>query len=58
VKDEDLMGASIDELVKLRKRMDEAYGPCADATATMNVAAGEGSLGEIVAFLREGAGHG
>jgi hypothetical protein len=37
--------------------LDRAYGPAADATASMDVAAGRGTLAEIVAFCRDAAGH-
>ncbi len=41
---------SITALEKFRDRLDEAYGPCADDRYTMNVASGEGTLRELVAF--------
>ena len=53
VDDDDPIGESIKGLETLRDRMDGAYGACADARSTMNVAAGEGTLAEVVAFVAE-----
>ena len=47
----DILGASVTALQKLRDDMDKAYGSCADCEpAIMNVAAGKGSLADIVAL--------
>ena len=49
-KDGDLMAASVAALEALQAQMDQAYGACADARATMNVAAGAGDLASLQAF--------
>ena len=41
---------SIAALEDFRTRLDAAYGPCADDHRTMNVAAGAGTLGDLIAF--------
>ena len=38
-------------------KLDRAYGPAAEATMTLDVAAGRGTLAEIVAFCRDVAGR-
>lgn len=58
IADEDVMAGSVAELKKLREAMDKAYGVCADEFRVMDLAAGDGSLAQIVAFLKEGVGHG
>jgi CRISPR system Cascade subunit CasC len=57
VQGDDLVSASTEALEGWRKKLDCAYGPAAEKTAIMNVAAGCGSLAEIVAFCRDAAGH-
>jgi CRISPR system Cascade subunit CasC len=57
VQDADLATASVAQLEDWRAKLDRAYGPAADATASMDVAAGRGTLAEIVAFCRDAAGH-
>ncbi len=41
---------SITALEEFRDRLDGAYGPCADDRYTMNVASGEGTLRDLLAF--------
>ena len=50
---DDLIGASIDALEHHSEALTRAYGACADATATMNVRAGSGSLDDVVRFASE-----
>lgn len=50
---EDVGNRAIHCLERTRERMDAAYAGCADAHKTMNVASGDGTLGEIVAFAQE-----
>lgn len=57
VQGNDLVAASLDALEGWRKNLDHAYGAAAEATAMMNVAAGQGTLAEIIAFCRDAAGH-
>ena len=53
----DLAAASVAQLEDWRAKLDRAYGPAAEATKVMDVAAGHGTLAEIVAFCRDAAGH-
>ena len=57
VQDADLAAASVAQLEDWRAKLDRAYGPAAEANITMDVAAGRGTLAEIVAFCRDAAGH-
>ena len=41
---------SITALEDFRDRLDAAYGPCADERCAMNVAAGEGTLRDLITF--------
>ena len=41
---------SIEALEDFQGRLDAAYGPCADASYTMSVERGEGTLRELIAF--------
>ena len=52
----DLATASIEQLTDWRAKLDRAYGPAADAIAILDVAAGLGTLTEIVAFCRDAVG--
>lgn len=58
VRGDDLAAASITALEDWRAKLDHAYGPAAEAAATMNVAARQGTLAEIIAFCRDATGHG
>jgi CRISPR system Cascade subunit CasC len=55
VQDADLATASVTQLEDWRAKLDRAYGPAAEATMTLDVAAGRGTLAEIVAFCRDHA---
>jgi CRISPR system Cascade subunit CasC len=57
VQDADLATASVRQLEDWRAKLDRAYGPAAGASMTMDVAAGRGTLAEIVAFCRDAAGR-
>jgi CRISPR system Cascade subunit CasC len=58
VDDADLAAASVRGLEEWRGKLDRAYGPAAEASATMNVAAECGTLADIVEFCRDAAaGH-
>lgn len=50
VRGDDLLAASVAELEKLTQSMNAAYGDCFSCEATMNVAAGKGSLADLIAF--------
>jgi len=49
---EDVLAASVKSLEAEATGMTQAYGPCCDAEAVMNVAAGQGTLADIRAFAR------
>lgn len=53
VKGQDILDLSIKELEKRRENFDKVYGPCADAFKTMNAETGEGSLSDILSFVKE-----
>jgi CRISPR system Cascade subunit CasC len=53
----DLASCSVTRLEDWRQKLDRAYGPAAEADATMDVAAERGTLAEIVEFCRDAAGH-
>jgi CRISPR system Cascade subunit CasC len=53
----DLVIGSTTALESWRNKLDRAYGPAAEATAVLDVAADRGTLGEIVEFCRDAAGH-
>jgi CRISPR system Cascade subunit CasC len=58
VDDADLATASVKELEEWRSKLDRAYGPAAEASVTMDVAAERGTLADIVEFCRDAAaGH-
>lgn len=50
VRGEDQATKSISALEDFRDRLDAAYGPCAQASYTMNVEQGEGSLHDLIEF--------
>ena len=50
VEGNDLMGRSVDALENLAASLDAAYGACSEATESMNVGTGQGTLEEIRAF--------
>lgn len=51
--DGDVLAASVERLEKSRDAMNHAYGPCADQDRCMNVAAGNGTLAEVLGFCRQ-----
>ncbi len=53
VRGEDVMNKAISEIETKRDAMEKVYGPCADATKTMNAETGKGSLQEIISFVKE-----
>jgi CRISPR system Cascade subunit CasC len=58
VDDADLATASVKGLEEWRSKLDRAYGPAAEASVTMDVAAERGTLADIVEFCRDAAaGH-
>lgn len=50
---EDMLTSAIRVLEDKRARMDQVYGPCAEASYVMNAEAGEGSLAELTRFIAE-----
>ena len=50
VQGQDQGSDSIARLEDFRNRLDSAYGPCANATYTMNTESGAGTLPELIAF--------
>ena len=52
VEGEDLLASSIAALEKMAESLDSAYGACCDESEIMNVAAGRGTLKEILDFVR------
>ncbi len=53
VRAEDVMSAAISELNAKREAMERVYGPCATSFKTMNAMSGDGSLADIISFLKE-----
>lgn len=53
VRGEDIMNKAIVELEAKRAAMEKVYGPCADDKKTMNAETSEGSLKDIIAFVKE-----
>ncbi len=53
VRGEDILGKAIADIEAKRANMEKAYGKCADATKIMNAETGEGSLAEIITFVKE-----
>jgi len=53
VRGEDILSTAITELEKRRDNFDKVYGPCADAFIKLNAETGEGSLTEIINFVKE-----
>jgi CRISPR system Cascade subunit CasC len=53
VSGEDVLGTAVERLTSACRRMDEVYGPCAEARYTLNAVAGEGSLRALAAFAAE-----
>ena len=57
VEGSDLARASVVQLEDWRAKLDRAYGPAAEESVTMDVAAERGTLSGIVEFCRDAAGH-
>lgn len=53
VEGQDLMAASVDALEEMAASMDTSYGACAEATETMNVAEGKGTLAAVRTFAAD-----
>jgi CRISPR system Cascade subunit CasC len=53
IEDIDLPGASVSRLEDWRRKLDRAYGQAAEATTTLNVEAEQGTLADIVEFVRD-----
>ncbi len=53
VRGEDVLGTAITEIETKRANMEKTYGKCADTTKTMNAETGEGSLSDIISFVKE-----
>ncbi|MBF0559812.1 MAG: type I-E CRISPR-associated protein Cas7/Cse4/CasC [Nitrospirae bacterium] len=52
MRDEDILAKAIGELETRRAKMETAYGKCADDYKVMNVESGEGSLQNIINFVK------
>jgi CRISPR system Cascade subunit CasC len=52
VKGQDILDLAIKEMEKRRENFDKVYGPCADDKRIMNAETGEGSLSEILSFVK------
>ena len=53
VRGEDILAKAISEIEAKRAAMEKVYGSCADVAKTMNAETGEGSLQEIISFVKE-----
>ncbi len=54
---DDLAAGSAARLEEWRQKLDRAYGPAAEASVAMDVAAERGTLADIVEFCRDAASH-
>jgi CRISPR system Cascade subunit CasC len=52
VRGEDILAKAISEMETKRENMEKAYGPCSDDRKAMNAETGEGSLNDIIAFVK------
>jgi len=52
VRGEDILAKAISEIETRRANMEKTYGPCADDRKAMNAETGEGSLNDIIAFVK------
>jgi CRISPR system Cascade subunit CasC len=52
VRGEDILAKAISALEDTRAKMEKTYGPCADGVEMMNAATGEGTLDDIIAFVK------
>ncbi len=55
---EELLAVSVQALEDMARKLDEAYGACFDASAVMDITAGQGTLAEIRTFAEGCATHG
>lgn len=53
VRGEDVLGKSITELENKRLNMEKIYGQCAEAFISCNAETGEGTLSDIITFVKE-----
>lgn len=49
----DMLAAAVQALETRQKNFDQVYGACADARASFNVETGEGSLAQVIEFVRD-----
>ncbi len=52
VRGEDMLAKAISDLEANRANMEKAYGPCADEKKVLNAETGEGSLNDIITFVK------
>jgi CRISPR system Cascade subunit CasC len=52
VRGEDMLAKAISDLEAKRANMEKAYGPCADEKKVLNAETGEGSLNDIITFVK------
>ena len=52
IKNTDQVAAAIERLTVQKDNMDKVYGACADSSYSINAHTGEGSLGELLAFVK------
>lgn len=52
VRGEDILAKAISEMETKKTNMEKAYGSCADDRKAMNAETGEGSLNDIIAFVK------
>ena len=50
--DRDMLGLAVDALTQRCDNFDKVYGPCADTRCHFDVEKGEGSLAEVIAFVK------
>ena len=48
----DMLALAVDALTQRRENFDKVYGPCADGRCHFDVEKGEGSLAEVIAFVK------
>ncbi len=53
IKGVDILGDAIETLEEKRAKMDSVYGACAESYLSMNAEKGEGSLKDIISFVKE-----
>ena len=50
--DEDMLDKSVKAIAKRRENFDKVYGACADSRSHFDVEKGEGSLAEVIRFVK------